>query len=293
MGEPELGDGSMTQMNTTPPSGKGGLVIAGLLGLVILGLAGGGAWWFLQEEAPKPVAQVDAGTPVPDAAAPEVTHSLEEGDALLAQAPEGPSNAQRLAKLLKREGMISTLTAAVNMVAEGSTPAPALSFITIPGRYTVQEDGAKKPPKKAKKGKKKAKAAPPAPADGRIFVSPASYARYDDVTALFTAMDAEAAAKKYDRLRPYFDTAFKVIGKPGKRFDDVLTEAIQRLVSVKLLEGKIELERKVVLYTYKDPALEAQSGAAKQLLRMGPKNGKAIQDYLRKFANAAGLKLNP
>lgn len=277
----------MNQFSKNQPAGRSRLALA-LAGLLVLVATAGGVWWAMRPDTPAAAPVTADQAPVPDAGEPQAEASLEEGDALLAEQPEGPSNAARLAKLLKRDGMISALTAAVNMVAEGSSPAPALTFISIPGKYTVLEEGGQ-PAAKSKKRKKKAPAPPPQ--DVRVFVSPASYARYDDVTNVATSLDAASAAKKYARLRPYFDTAFKVIGRPGQRFDDVLTAAIQRLVDVKLLKGKVELERRVVVYVYKDPALEALGPAEKQFLRMGPRNGKIVQDYLRKFAQAAGLKI--
>src|SRR5207244_3946428 len=110
-----------------------------------------------------------------------------------------------LMKLLAREGMVSTLAAAVNMVADGDTPVALLEFIALPGRYTVDEEGGTTHAKAGAK-KKKSRAPPPDVQEPRAFVSEKSYARYDAATALFTAMEPSAAARKYSRVRPYFET---------------------------------------------------------------------------------------
>ena len=46
-------------------------------------------------------------------------------------------------------------------------------------------------------------------------------------------------------------------------------------------------------YGYADVRFEDLNGAQKQLLRMGPKNIRVIQDQLRVFANAGHLSVAP
>src|SRR5438094_562357 len=62
---------------------------------------------------------------------------------------------------------------------------------------------------------------------------------------------------------------------------------IQRFVAV--VEGDVELTPKVSTYAFADPALEGLSPAQKHLLRMGPKNERAIQAELRALATALGM----
>src|SRR5689334_14066519 len=93
-------------------------VAAIVIGLLVLGAASFGIWWMLRDEPvpPVPVAivAVDAGNPV-DAGPPPAEHSVEEGNTLLAEAPQGGGAVARLKKLLKRDGMLSALVAAVNL----------------------------------------------------------------------------------------------------------------------------------------------------------------------------------
>jgi hypothetical protein len=46
-----------------------------------------------------------------------------------------------------------------------------------------------------------------------------------------------------------------------------------------------------VLYTFDDPALEALTPPQRQLLRMGPRNERLVQQKLREIAPHLGIQL--
>ena len=56
-----------------------------------------------------------------------------------------------------------------------------------------------------------------------------------------------------------------------------------------VVDGDVELTPKVITYAFADPALERLRPAQKHLLRMGPKNERAIQAELRALATALGI----
>lgn len=253
-------------------------------------LAAGGffAWRALQQPrgqeetaaapdaGPAPQVEVDAGPPL----------SLEDGDALLRKlAAEWSSDA--LLRSWLAGPVVRQLAAATQLVADGQSPKPALPFLSVTGAFEVREEQAPRPARAPKAGKR-----PPAPRPPpRAFMSPKSYARFDAITRAFTSVNAAAAGDAWAQVRPYFDLAFAEIGKPGQRFDDVLARALRRVVAVQLPEGPLELTPKGAAYLFADPALEALSPAEKQLLRLGPANGKAVQAKLREFAEHAHLEL--
>lgn len=249
--------------------------------VLLLGAGGAGVWYVLQHPRGPAEAPVvaDAGTTSMDAG-PRA--SIEEGDALLHELGAGwskdPLYAKWLAALVLRQ-----LVAATQLVADGDSPRPSLPFLAIQGPFAVREQPVAAPPPKGRQ-KKKAPSPPP-----RLFIDPASYARYDELTAVFGSIDAAAAGDAWGRLRPYCEAAFSEIGRPGARFDDVLAAAIGRVAGVALVEGELELEPRGAVYAFKDPALEALSAAEKHLLRMGPKNARVVQAQLRTFASHAGL----
>lgn len=155
------------------------------------------------------------------------------------------------------------LVAAAQLVADGESPRSALPFLAIPGAFKASEDDR--------------------------FIAPESYARYDVIARVAGAIDAAAAGDAYSKFRPFLDSAFSEIGRPGKAIDEVLSSAVMRVVNVKFPEGEVELVPKGAVYAFKDPALEGLSAAEKQVLRMGSKNGSVLQNQLRVFAEHAKL----
>jgi hypothetical protein len=231
-----------------------------------------------QVEPSAPEAVADAGVAVD--AGPAL--SIDEGDEQLRALGKALAPAPGVLAWLERLGL-RNLVAAAQLVADGDTPRPSLPFLSVEGPFTVREEAAPAPP--PAKGKKRAPRPP-----GRVFVDPASFERYDAVTALVTSVSPGAVGDGYARLRPYFQAAYQEIGRPGARFDDVLARAVGRLLAVRFPEGEVELVPAGVGYGYKDPTLEGLSRAEKHLLRMGPKNGGAIQAALRDFALHAHLE---
>lgn len=50
-----------------------------------------------------------------------------------------------------------------------------------------------------------------------------------------------------------------------------------------MLDGDVQLEEKIITYSFADERLEALSGAQRQLLRMGPDNARTVQETLSEF----------
>src|SRR5438128_993729 len=102
-------------------------------------------------------------------------------------------------------------------------------------------------------------------------------------------LDGQRTVEVYRRLQPLCEDAYRGLGKPQGRFDDVLVKAIRTLLAAPVVEGDVELTPKVITYAFADPALEGLTPAQKHLLRMGPKNVHAIQAELRALATALGM----
>lgn len=218
------------------------------------------------DEVTVPVALEPTREAVP--VAQEQHPPLEEGDALLQRLVAGWSKDPRLQQLSLRH-----LVAAVELVAAGESPKPALPFLSISGAFTVREEG--------RAGRE------------RRFMTKASFARYDPMGKLVGSIDAAAAGAAYAQLRPYCLTAFAELGRPGKRLDDQLTLALRRLIDVRVPEGEVELVPKGAVYAFADPTLEGLSAAEKQVLRMGPSNARVLQRQLAEFARRAQLDPGP
>jgi hypothetical protein len=187
---------------------------------------------------------------------------MAEGDALAKQLGMELSRDGELAKWLAEPDLVRRLVAALNLIAEGSSPRPVLGFLVPSGDFAVVKAGQ------------------------RVLASPKSYARYETVTRVVSGINPDAAANAYRRVKPFAESAFAQIGRPGQTLDKILHQAIANLASTPIPESEPELEEKGLVYAFKDPKLEQLSGAQKQLLRMGRDHGRTIQTWLRKLDEA-------
>lgn len=121
---------------------------------------------------------------------------------------------------------------------------------------------------------------------GEYFPSSTNYARFDDWMAVLAETEPGSLAETYRRFYPLFQEAYVNLGYPDGYFNDRLVEVIDHLLETPVLETPPELSRPNVLYEYADPALEALSGGQKALLRLGPRHGAQIRQYLRAFRDA-------
>lgn len=264
----------MSDPQPSPPSRKP-LVAAGVAFVLVVALATGWYIWRGQGEQPAP----GTVTPPPEAPAPtapppqeapqtEATPlpGLEQSDPYARELLGRLSSDAEFQRWLGIEGLIRRLTAATANIAEGESPRAVLPFLAPQGAFQVVER------------------------DGRLFIAPESYARYDPVARALTSLDTQATAEAYKTLKPLLDRAFAEIGRPGQRFDATLSSAIQRLLDTPVPQGDIEvLDTPGVNYVYAAPELEQLSAAQKHLLRMGPANARALQAKLRELRGAMGL----
>ena len=270
----------MPDSTATPPPKRGPLWPFVLL--IILVAGGFLAWRVLERPQTVFVAphSPDAGVAVTEAVDAAVPANIDDGDTQLRKLAAGWSSDPIFAKWLDLLSL-RHLVAAAQLVADGASPPPALPFLSIPGPFVVREVEAPKPAK--------GKVRPPP----QLFIATSSYARYDALLRVFGSVNAAAAGDAYAQVRPFCEAAFGEIGRPGKRFDDVLTAALRRVLAVKLIDGEVELVPKGAVYAFKDPAVEALSAAEKQVLRLGPENGRVLQRQLREFAAHAKVLENP
>lgn len=194
-----------------------------------------------------------------------VVPPLDQTDALVRELLARLSAHPRIAAWLATDGLIRNFTVSVANIAEGRSPADHLKRIAPDGKFTVAPDGAA----------------------WRVDVQ--SYRRYDPLADAVGSVDARGAARLYATLKPRIDEAYAELGRPHGTFDRALQRAIAHLLDTPIVEGRSRLERVPAGYAYAEPALESLSSAQKQLLRMGPRNMKIVQDKLREFGLAAGF----
>jgi hypothetical protein len=248
--------------------------VAGLVALVLVAL--GTAWYVLrgrtEEPAPTPPPSATAAAPTP-AATPEEPQpsgpplpALDQSDPRTRELLGAMSSDPDFQKWIANEGLVRRFTAATFNVSEGESPRAVLAFLAPQGAFQVVER------------------------DGRTFIAPESFARYDTVARVLGSLDTQATTQAYRMLKPLINQAFREIGPPGQRFDPVFSRALQRMIDTPVPEGDLEVvDTPGVNYAYAAPELEQLSAAQKHLLRMGPANARAIQAKLRELHKALGL----
>ena len=170
---------------------------------------------------------------------------------------------------LKRDSLISRLSAAINMAAHGKISREILAPFAPRGKFIVMTK------------------------DGRVIADPAGYARYDKIAALARSVDAAAAAKVFELLLPLFDAAQRALGEPNTSAREALFTAARELLSAPVIDGELPLKqgKKGIGWTYADEHLENLSPAQKQVIRLGPKNQREFQAKLREITLALGARL--
>jgi hypothetical protein len=215
-------------------------------------------------------AVVEIPTPVP-APTPTLEERLSErlsgttlatSDRIVAELVAELSSRPELAAWLVNEDLVRRFTAAVDNIADGVNPRTHVDFLKPEAAFQVDERR------------------------GRFTIDESSYQRYNTVAVVCSSLDTEGTVVLYRELRPLVDEAYREIAPPNADFDDRLVAAIDHLLATPVPPGKVEVERKVVTYTYADRRFEGLSSAQRQLLRTGPDNMRAIQGKLRELKAA-------
>jgi hypothetical protein len=206
-----------------------------------------------------------AGVPAPlgpEAPAIEVP-PLNMTDPLVRQLIGQLSSRPEIAAWLATEGLIRNFVVSVENVATGPTPVKHLRPLAPTQPFRVVERGRE------------------------IVVDPQSYQRYDGLVSAVGGIDPNGLARVYSILKPRMQEAYKELGHPDGNFDAALETAIVRLLEVPVVENDVRLRPSgATAYEFEDDRLEALSPAQKQLLRMGPRNVRQVQEKLRAVARA-------
>ena len=225
--------------------------------------------------APGTTAPPEVERPAPETSAAPVAEApavplppLDTSDAFVRERAAALAAAPEVQSWLGNDHLLRRAAAVVAAVAEGRSPREPLSVLAPAGSFQVLTR------------------------DGRLYIDPAAYARYDRIAAVVTAIDPHAAAALLRLVEPLLAQAHGEIARPGETLDPALARATDRLVSTPISAPAEEIEvvpGDGVGYQFADPALEALSPAEKHLLRMGPENARRIQDWLRALRSELGL----
>jgi hypothetical protein len=251
---------------------------------IVAAIAVAGVGWYVvsrRQAAPSSPATVPIDRPAPAAVAPPPREplvkaadidlpALPQTDSIVRELVAGLSSHPTIAAWLATDRLIANFTVATLAVAEGRTPAPFLRSIAPRGPFRTARSGEE------------------------LLADARAYERYNPHGDAIAALDAAGAASLYLTLEPRITEAYRELGYPEGDFDRVLERAIGVLLRTPELDERMALRPKAVTYAYGDPSLEGLMPAQKQLLRMGPRNGRIVRAKLAEIARLLELQpLNP
>jgi hypothetical protein len=211
--------------------------------------------------------QTEAHQPLGPAVEPIELPPLVLTDPLVRELMGRLSSSPTLAVWLATDGLIRAFVVSVENVADGTSPSKHVRALGPRGPFRTLSEG------------------------GVVTVDPRSFARYDGIANAATSMDPAGLARVYSTLKPRLVEAYKELGHPEGDLDVAIERAIFHLLQTPVVEEPIALRPRVLSFRYDRDDLEALSPAQKQLLRMGPKNVRAVQEQLRAVARELGVPL--
>ena len=117
-----------------------------------------------------------------------------------------------------------------------------------------------------------------------VFIADKSYHRYDALASAIDTIDAKAAIAVYKKFRPLLLEVYAGFGYPSERtLEDIFLKSASQIMAAPIIVEPIAVVRPSVFYKYANDDLENLSPVSKQMLRMGPKNTRTIQNKVRQL----------
>jgi hypothetical protein len=190
---------------------------------------------------------------------------LADSDSLVRQLVGRLSSHPRVAQWLTTDQLIRNFAVVVVNIADGRTPTRHLQKMKPKGAFAAARD-----------------------AQG-LYINPDSYHRYDADADAVSGLDPQGTARLYETLKPRIQDAYRELEGSNGDADSALKRAIVLLLETPVVEGRIGLRGPPPLYTFADDRLELLTGSQRQLLRMGPRNERLVQQKLRAIAPLVGI----
>jgi hypothetical protein len=203
----------------------------------------------VQVVEPELVAEVAPQAPAPEQ--PPLT--LENSDEALRDALSEASATPLLLGVLETDNLLQRSTGVIDGLNRGVLLRKILPLPALAKPFAVRNEA------------------------GRQLMDPAGFERYNSYANAIAELDTGSLVSNFHRFRPLFESAYAELGLPREEFDNAVIRALDRILSTPELTGPVVLERKSVMFTYADPALEGLAPLQKQLLRMGPANLRQVK----------------
>jgi hypothetical protein len=233
--------------------------------VVVLGIiaaAAGGLWWFLGKSAPPPAATA------PEAAAAEAP--APPGGAAVDPARqrallEAVSASPAWRRAIGEPELARRWAVVVENLANDVVPRKQLEPLAPAGRFAVVRRGTSS------------------------FIDPASYARYDAFADAVASVNVDALAIAWAAIRPAVDAAYRALGYPDGAVDAAAARALKRIGAAPVKDGDVPVvEGAGATWAFADPELERLGDVDKQMLRIGPRNARILQEKAREILRVLG-----
>jgi hypothetical protein len=234
--------------------------------LVVLGIvaaAAGGLWWFLGKSPPPPApaTPASAATDAPSGATGPAVDPARQRTLL-----EAVSANPVVRRVLGEPELARRWAVGVENLANAVVPRKQLQPFAPAGPFAVVRRG------------------------GVTLIDPRSYARYDAVADAVASVNVDALVIAYAALRPALETAYRALGYPDGSIDQAAARALHRIGSAPVRDGDVAVvEGNGTTWAYAEPALERLGDVDKQMLRLGPRNARILQEKAREIVGALGL----
>jgi len=258
----------MSEPDTERRSLSRGEWAAVILAVVVVAAA---LWVWLRkpESAPAPAVQPASEPASPQAVAPEEAPTAVTDAQARPQLQSVSDDAVFLRWLAAAGDIVRRWAIVTDNLAQGVSPRKQLELAAPGRRFQVVDRG------------------------GKTFIAPESYARYDEFARAVASVKAPAFAAVYKALRPAVQVAYRALGYPTGSLDAATLRALRRIEGAPVVDGDLELTPERGVYLLADPKLESLSEVDKHLLRMGPRNERAIEAKAREIREALALPAEP
>jgi len=185
--------------------------------------------------------------------------ALNESDSYLVE--EYKEKAPFIDEALKGEHLIRKTVAAVDLIRRGENPSSQMGHLKPKGSFEVERR------------------------NGKVYVSPKNYARYEPAIKALESLGAEKLVQGYEFLLPLFREAYDELGNERTNWEERALETLDLLLAMEIPEGDMELLDAGGIYIFAEDAYEKLPPAQKILIRMGPENATRVQARLLHLKN--------
>ena len=206
------------------------------------------------EDIPEPVAVVTETEAVAPEEPPPPLPPLEESDELVRDQLSAAGVGPMLSPQEEQEDLVQRSAALVDGFSRGVVLRKLLPVDPPKAAFSALEE------------------------DGKMYMNPAGYRRYDSYSEAIDSLDTSALVSSFDTLRPLYEEAYGQLGLDPNDFDNAVIRMLDRVLATPEIDEPIALTRESVMYKYADPQLEQLTPMQKQLMRMGPDNIRRIKE---------------